>query len=161
MANAYPVQLTHLESLYLSDSISMFMQGPPDGLQGQASPYPTLLLKIGGAVLETDQQSSQVTVYFSLPELWVIREVTRSSVVIGSERVGLSLLLKVYAGIRALAAESAIQTTVDEFGEVISNEPGKEDYSDRFEDLKRKGGKFGGKNKNSKGSSADRSADED
>ena len=49
---------------------------------------PDLLLKIGGAVLETDQHDVPAVVYLSLAELWMIREVTKSSVVVGSERVG-------------------------------------------------------------------------
>jgi len=106
MPNTYAVQLTQLESLYLSDSMSMFTQGPPDALPGQVSPYPTLIQKIGGAVLETHQHKRAVTVQFDLGELWMVREVIRSSVVIGNERVGLKLLLKVYRGLRALSAES-------------------------------------------------------
>jgi len=54
MLDTFAIELTQLESLYLSDSISMFMQGTPDALPGQAMPFPNLLLKIGGAVLEEE-----------------------------------------------------------------------------------------------------------
>ena len=130
-----------MESLYISDSISMYMQGPPDAMQGQDSPYPNLLLKIGGAVLETDQQHAPAVTYLTIAELWMIREVTKSSVVIGSERVGLSLLLKIYAGIRALTAEPDMESLVYTFGEVADDEPGKNDYTAKLETI-RSGGDF-------------------
>lgn len=88
----------------------MFTQGPPDAGEG---PYPNLLLKIGGAILESESQKGLITVHLTLNELWMVREVAKSSVVVGSERVGLSLLLKTYAGIRFLVTASVI----GEFGE--------------------------------------------
>lgn len=136
MPNTYPIQLTQLESLYLSDSISMFTQGPPDALPGQISPFPNLLLKIGGAVLETEQQKSPATAHLNLSELWMIREITKSSAVIGSERVGLNLLMKIYNGIRALSADADMQSVVNYFGEVIDNEPGKSEYAAQLERIK-------------------------
>jgi hypothetical protein len=136
MSNTYAVQLTQLESLYLSDSMSMFTQGPPDALPGQVSPYPALILKIGGAVLETYQHQRPVTVHLDIGELWMVREVTKSSVVIGSERVGLNLLLKVYKGIRALSAESDMQSVVNFYGEVIDDEPGRSKYAAQLERIK-------------------------
>ena len=139
MAISCALELTQMESLYLSDSLSMFMQGPPDSLPGQASPYPNLLLKIGGAVLETDQQKHPVSIQVGLPELWVLRELTKSSVVMGSERVGLNLLLKVYAGIQVLSAESDIHSAVSLFGEVIDVEPGKNEYATQLERIRNGG----------------------
>ncbi len=136
MPNTHPIQLTQLESLYLSDCISMFMQGPPDGLPGQGAPYPMLLLKIGGAILETEEQRAPATAHLSWSELWVIREVTKSSAVVGSERVGLNLLMKVYTGISALSAESDMQSLVSVFGEVIDDEPGKSEYAAQLERIK-------------------------
>ena len=132
----YPVLLTQLETLYLSDALSMFTQGPPDALPGQASPYPNLLLKICGAVLESEQQKAPVNVHLSLNELWMIRESAKTSVVVGNERVGLSLLLKVYSGIRALTAESDMQSVVNTFGEVAVDEPGKSEYAAKLEQIK-------------------------
>ena len=136
------LEITQMESLYLSDSLSMFMQGPPDSIPGQASPYPTLLLKIGGAVLETDQQKHPVSIQVGLPELWVLRELTKSSVVMGSERVGLNLLIKVYAGIQVLAAESDVHSAVSVFGEVIDVEPGKNEYATQLERIRNGGGNY-------------------
>lgn len=136
MPNTYPVELTQLESFYLSDCISMFMQGPPDYLPGQGAPYPTLLLKIGGAILETEQEKAPSTVHLSQSELWVMREVTKSSAVVGSERVGLNLLMKIYTGISALSAESDMQSIVSVFGEVIDDEPGKCEYAAQLERIR-------------------------
>lgn len=139
MTHTYPVRLTQLESLFLSDSISMFMQGPPDSFPAQVSPYPNLLLKIGGAVLETDQQDSAVDVCLSLAELWMIREVAKSTVVVGSEHVGLSLLLKIYEAIRSLTAKPDMDSVVSMFGEVAEEEPGKINYAALLERLKNGG----------------------
>lgn len=136
MAATYPVQLTQLECLYISDALSMFTQGPPDELPGQGSPYPNLLLKIGSAVLETEQQKSPVVLQLSLSELWVIRETAKSSVVVGGERVGLNLLLKIYEGIRALIAESDVQAVVNDLGEVLDYEPGKIEYATQLAHIK-------------------------
>ena len=129
MEATYPIELTLLEGLYLSDSLSMFSQGPPDVLSEQASPYPNLLLKIGSAVLELDQQETPVSVCLGLNELWMIREVAKSSAVIGGERVGINLLLKVYRGIRNLTAGSDVDSAVSSFGEVAEDEPGKDEYT--------------------------------
>lgn len=98
----------------------MFTQGPPDAGEG---PYPNLLLKIGGAILESESQKGLITVHLTLNELWMIREVAKSSVVVGSERVGLNLLLKIYGGLRVLSASAEITD---------------------FENQIRKGGDFGG-----------------
>ena len=136
MATTYPVQLTQLECLYISDTLSMFTQGPPDELPSQGSPYPNLLLKIGSAVLETEQQKAPVELQFSLNELWVIREIAKSSVVVGGERVGLNLLLKIYQGIRALIAESDVQAVVNDLGEVLDYEPGKVEYAIQLANIK-------------------------
>jgi hypothetical protein len=136
MATTYPVQLTQLECLYISDTLSMFTQGPPDELPSQGSPYPNLLLKIGSAVLETEQQKAPVELQFSLNELWVIREIAKSSVVVGGERVGLNLLLKIYRGIRALIAESDVQAVVNDLGEVLDYEPGKIEYAIQLANIK-------------------------
>ena len=136
MLDAYAIELSHLESLFLSDSLSIFTQGPPDAPINQLSPYPTLLLKIGGAVLETEQMKAMAMVSVNLAELWMIREVTKSSVVVGSERVGLNLLLKVYEAIRALSAESDMQSVVSVFGEVLEDEPGKKEFAAQLERIR-------------------------
>jgi len=139
MLDTFAIELTQLESLYLSDSISMFMQGTPDALPGQAMPFPNLLLKIGGAVLETAELGNTAVAHLSLSDLWIIREVTKSSVVVGSERVGMNLLSKAYTGILALCAESDVQSVVSTYGEVIDNEPGKSEYSAILEQKKNGG----------------------
>lgn len=139
MPNTHPLQLTLLESLYLSDALSMFTQGPPDALPGEASPYPNLLLKVGGAVLEAEQKKAPVVIHVTLNELWMVREVAKSSVMMGSERVGLNLLLKVYAGIRALTAESDMEAVIGDLGEVAEEEPGKNEYTSQLEQIKDSG----------------------
>ena len=142
MENTYAIELTQLESLYLSDALSMFTQGPPDALPNQVSPYPDLLLKIGSAVLETEQRKAPVVVELTIEELWIIREVAKSSVVVGNERVGLSLLLKIYGGIRTLAADSDVQLMVTAFGESMVDEPERSQFTVQLNQI-RSGGDVG------------------
>jgi len=132
---SYYLQLTLLESLYLSDSLSMFTQGPPDVVSDSASPLPDLLLKVGAAVLETDRTKEPVDVALDLHELWIVREVAKSSVVVGSERVGLNLVIKVYEGLRHLAAAADVDSVVDALGEVSRNEPDRPDYEAKLKRL--------------------------
>lgn len=139
MDNIHAIELTPLEGLFLSDALSMFTQGPPDAMPGQASPYPDLLLKVGGAVLETQKRKAPVTISLTISELWMIREVAKSSVVVGNERVGLALLTKVYEGIRALTSESDVQSVVNAFGEVADDEPGKGKYAAQLNQIKEGG----------------------
>ncbi|MDA0770753.1 MAG: hypothetical protein BZY79_04610 [SAR202 cluster bacterium Casp-Chloro-G4] len=146
MPSTVAIQLTQLESLFLSDSISMFMQGVPDALPGQTMPFPDLLLKIGGAVLETEQRKDTANVHVSLADLWVIREVTKSSAVIGSERVGLNLLFKVYTGIQSLSAENDMESVVSVLGEVMEDEPGKSEYAVQLERIRNGGDLYSGGN---------------
>lgn len=132
---SYFIQLTLLESLYLSDSLSMFTQGPPEVLSESASPLPELLLKIGAAVLETDRMKEPVDVALALQELWIVREVAKSSVVVGSERVGLNLIIKVYEGLRQFAAAADVDSVVEAFGEVSRNEPERREYEAKLRAL--------------------------
>ena len=139
MSDTYLIELSHLETLFLSDSLSMFTQGPPGSLGAsidQLSPYPTLLLKIGGAILETEQTKAATKVSMTIAELWMIREVAKSSVVVGSERVGLNLLIKVYEALRTLSAEPNMQSVVNDIGEVLENEPGKRNYAAQLERIR-------------------------
>ena len=136
MTSSHPIELTCMESLYLSDSVSMYLQGPPETTPGHDTPFPNLLLKIGGAVLETDQQSTPVTIFVNLSELWMMREITKSSVVVGNERVGVNLLLKIYAGIRAMNAGPDMDSIVGILGEVEEMEPGKSSYAAQLERIR-------------------------
>jgi len=107
MTDTYPLQLTVLESYYISDAVSEHTPNlpPPDG---EFHAYPDFILKMGGAILEGTETKRDVTVEMSLVELRVIREVCKTSIVVGSERVGVNLLLKVYEGLRTLSAEGYI-----------------------------------------------------
>lgn len=103
MTDTYPLQLTVLESYYISDAVSEHTPNlpPPDG---EFHAYPDFILKLGGAILEATQTKKNMTVEMSLIELRVIREVCKTSIVVGSERVGMNLMLKVYEGLRTLSA---------------------------------------------------------
>ena len=139
MNTSYSIQLTLLESLYLSDSLSMFTQGPPEVLSESASTIQDLLLKVGAVVLETDRTKEPVDVALALHELWIVREVAKSSVVVGSERVGLNLVIKVYEGLRHLAAAADVDSVVGALGEVTRNEPDRREYEEKLRALSGKG----------------------
>ena len=138
MKTSYSIQLTLLESLYLSDSLSMFAQGPPEVLSESAS-LQDLLLKVGAAVLETDRTKEPVDVALALHELWIVREVAKSSVVVGSERVGLNLVIKVYEGLRHFAAAADVDSVVGALGEVSRNEPDRREYEAKLRTLSENG----------------------
>ncbi|HZX50297.1 MAG TPA: hypothetical protein VFE94_04125 [Candidatus Paceibacterota bacterium] len=120
--DTFPMELTPGEILYLSDHLSMFGQGPPDALPGQNSPYPQLLTKICSALLETVSTEKPTTVRMELSELWIIREVAKSNVMVGHEQVGLQLVGKVCAGILGLTANEYVEEAVKQWGEVAEDE---------------------------------------
>lgn len=66
-----------------------------------------LLLKIGGAILaiEEDKAITSIDVCLTEEELWVIREVAKSSVKVGNEQVGLNLKKKVYRALREIGGK--------------------------------------------------------
>lgn len=96
-----PVALSQLEALYLWDSVSEFAQVPTGnidqstGQQNTRSVFPEFHEKINVAVIETETGKGPATIHVTETELWAMREVIKSSAVIGSERVGVLLALKV------------------------------------------------------------------
>lgn len=97
MEKTYPIVIGALESLYLSDAVSMFTPGPPMAAAGESSVFPRLIIKIGVCVLYTEaNKATSVTLGLTEDELWVVRELAKSSVYVSSEKVGLKLLVKVF-----------------------------------------------------------------
>ncbi|KKK44353.1 hypothetical protein LCGC14_3167250, partial [marine sediment metagenome] len=97
MEKTYPIVIGAPEALYLSDAVSMFTKGPPLAGDEQSGVFPRLLVKIGACVLYTDtNKGTAATLELTDDELWAVREVAKSSVYIGSEKVGLKLLVKVF-----------------------------------------------------------------
>lgn len=96
-----PVAVSQLEALYLWDAVSEFAQVPTGsvdqttGQQSMRPVFPEFHEKINIAVLETEASKTPFTIQVTEAELWAMREVIKSSVVVGSERVGVSLALKV------------------------------------------------------------------
>ncbi len=111
----YEVELTQHEVTFLSDSLSIFTQGPSP----ESRAYPDLLLKMGAAFLEMGPSKLISCVALSRDELWMIREVAKSSVSVGPERVGLNLLTKAYKGLRRLHAEAPLHAVIAELGEKV------------------------------------------
>ncbi|MBI2123631.1 MAG: hypothetical protein HYU04_00030 [Candidatus Wildermuthbacteria bacterium] len=103
--------MTKLECTFLSDALSMFGQGPPG--QTDRGPYPDLLLKLCSALLEIikmkDPAQGCVVVQMTEADLWLIREVSKTSIMVGSKPVGLELLIKVAKGLLELNANQEVQ----------------------------------------------------
>lgn len=137
----YPIEITKLESVYLSDAISVFAPGPPG--TGDHEAYPMLLMKILSAFLEADTDGQPVVIHVSQAELWMIREVAKSSVMIGAEKVGLNLLTKVAKGLLAVTADADVHDAVARFGETRLQEPGKAKYVSKLRKLRHAGRKGG------------------
>ena len=115
--DTYAVTLTRAEACYLSDAIPMHSPGPPDQ-EITGRPFPHLFLQIGSALLElrAPVKFSAITLNLTEAELWIIREVAKSGVKVGTEQVGLNLAYKAYEGLlhiyntRAFAAGLVIST---------------------------------------------------
>lgn len=115
--DTYAVTLTRAEACYLSDAIPMHSPGPPDQ-EITGRPFPNLFLQIGSALLELRDPTkcSEITLKLTEAELWMIREVAKSSVTVGTEKVGVNLAHKAYEGLlhiynaRAFAAGLVLST---------------------------------------------------
>ena len=121
----YAVTLTRAEACYLSDAIPMHMLGPPDQ-EITGRPYPQLLLQVGSAFLELRDpvKCSAITLNLTEAELWVIREVAKMSVTVGTERVGLNLLAKVYEGLLKLNNQKAFDAPLTDKEEPLDKVAG-------------------------------------
>lgn len=129
-----PIELTRNEAMYLSDALSFASRGPREQTEGA---YPTLLLKIGAAFLESAPEKPPVTVHFTPDELWMLREVSKSGVALGTEKVGLNLLTKVYAALLSVDAAAQVESAVSMLGETETDEPNKASYREQLERLRK------------------------
>ena len=107
------VKLTLNELVYLDDGLTLLREeGDFDPrfsgsrllapMAVSAAP-PELLLKIGSAIVDLPSESNE-TIEIDLEEedLWLIREVSQSSVNYNGEAVGLNLKRKIYSALRAI-----------------------------------------------------------
>ncbi len=119
------MKLTQNETLYLADTISIFVEPPPDPIR--KSPYPAMVLKIMKAIVVDWNAIHEVEVDFTWDELMLVFEHTRSTIGFGTEKVGLNLLTKASQGILML---NEGKTTLDEriYGEFADeySQPGTE-----------------------------------
>lgn len=116
------VALTFNEALYLDDQLTLQVEDPAEyGLDGEffytlrsissgaaTSTTAEFLLKLGGVLLELlheEDGHATVDAYLSEQELWVVRELAQSSVLVGNEKVGLNLKIKVHEALQSIAAE--------------------------------------------------------
>ena len=88
------MNLTQNEALFLSDVISIYAPPPPEIVLDESPPYPSMILKLARAVLDTSQPGSETPVDFTYLELMLVWEHTKHTVVFGSERVGWNLRKK-------------------------------------------------------------------
>lgn len=133
----HPIELTHSESCYLSDVLSHETVAPSRDVRA----WPHLLLKVGAAFLETAEGAREsITVGFTEDELWILREVCKTSAHVGSEQVGYNLLLRIYRGLQSLCSSDEVHSAVARLGEGKVDEPSKEDLRQRLEELAKEGG---------------------
>jgi hypothetical protein len=135
---AVELEITQHEATFLSDALSMFTQGPNPEVRA----YPDLLLKIGAALLEMTPSHPVCCVALDRDELWMVREVAKTGVTVGSEKVGLNLLLKAYAGLRRLHAADDMHGVVAQLGESLdgTDELAKGDYRVKLNEWLERGG---------------------
>lgn len=110
----YKLILTPLEVGYLSDALSAYA-GPLPGTR--TTPYPDLLKKVGSAFLEVNNEkhdgNETTFIMVTLDELWIIREFAKTSVMVGNEKVGMSLAVKSYSGIMEFDREPELAELED------------------------------------------------
>lgn len=132
---AYAVELTRKEALFLSDQISAF--SPPPEMETQSwPPLRELVLKLGAVLHEHHDDRTPCVVHFTGPELWLMREYAKSTVMVGGEKVGLELLMKIYQGLLAIAADVEIDAAVNQCGEVVQDEPSYQERLDAIDSTK-------------------------
>ncbi|MFH1290409.1 MAG: hypothetical protein ABIH92_03305 [Nanoarchaeota archaeon] len=94
------------------------------------------VLRIGSAILKIVEETSPneieshvAEVYVDESDLWLLREIAQSDLLVGKERVGLNLKMKVHSALRTAAAEREME----ELG-LKQTKDGKEieDWSDKL-----------------------------
>ena len=100
----FKLELSHDEAQSLSDALPSLSAFTPVGY----CPWPFLLLKIGSAFLDTAPLNAPpAAVAVVEPELWILRDIVKSSWRVGQANIGHGLLVKIYTGLRAVTAGTA------------------------------------------------------
>lgn len=137
MDDSYNLSLTLNESTYLSDCLSCFTKAPDHEGNPSQGVYPELLLKVGSAFMELVEERVPVSqIRVTITELWVLREMAKSGVKLGSESVGIALMKKVYAGLLTLSAGSESHAAVVRFGETTDEEPERSTYTSQLQEIR-------------------------
>lgn len=118
---SYAADFSFLELVYLSDALGMHNPGPESGDR----PYPDLLeIILGGiAARPAGEPDWRWTAKLTLMEWWMVREVSKSSVAVGSEKVGLNLLIKCAKAITALKADPVLHDAAMIVGDAEGQDP--------------------------------------
>lgn len=134
---AFAIQLTRKEALFLSDQISAFAPPPEMEVEGWP-PLRELVLKVGAVLQDQQDERTPCLVHFTTAELWLLREFAKSTVMVGGEKVGLELLMKIYRGLLTLSADGEVHAAVTQCGEVPLEEPTYQERLDSINPRKRK-----------------------
>ena len=104
------VSLTKLELLYIDDNLTpeivdTSQTNRPQFSSGAIGTTRDFISLIGSSIVDLEESKSDA-MFVSLTEenLWTLREIAISSVVVGSERVGLNIKVKIYQAFRELAS---------------------------------------------------------
>lgn len=111
------VELTINELLFIDDEITVFDPHSSEEIvtlrMTNANPatigvHIETMRKIGGAILEALDRKENVKVDLEFYELLLIRELARSTKVVGGEQVGLDLKKKVYQALQHIEVEDML-----------------------------------------------------
>ena len=130
---ACEIELTFNEVTLLCDAITLETAGP----EGEGA-YPDLMLKIGSAFIDSGPDKPRVKVMLTREELWMIREICKTPMTVGPEKVGLNLLRKIYPALRELHADEEVHGAVARIGEGSYDEPQKGEKADKIEEWNKK-----------------------
>ena len=101
------VELKELEALYIWDNLSI--QEEPPAIPFQEPSFPGLFLQINECIAATKGDTTKTyPCEFTLADLWLIKEVTKSSAMVGQVRVGMAIIHLIIPAIKALSQTEEI-----------------------------------------------------
>ena len=131
------VELKELEALYLWDNLSI--EAEPPALPFQDASFPDMFLQINECIAATKGDTTKTyPCEFTLADLWLIKEVTKSSAQVGQARVGIEIIHKIIPAIKELSQTDEINELESMYSadreevnyETVNGKPGSSDESE-------------------------------
>ena len=127
------VTLSHNEMLWLLDNTSLFTN-TAHGLDIDA--MQVFRLKLLSGLKESRKSLGSADVTLDIDELWLALETVKSTIQVGSERVGIKLIESLGDALLILSSRLAVDTAVAQVGGIETDEP-QPDVSRRLQDWER------------------------